>query len=151
MFAFTSYNGKYDLSDDFDWKQHNLKVTKITSDNNGFQIEYNNGTNIDVVSYDGDYRDMDEMDTNKCNAKGCCFEHSTCGYEKCLEHYPAQKVEIECDTQLLVGEIIVDFILEEHNPYYSSFSFILANGSRVPLELTNNLPQYLATMHLSAD
>jgi hypothetical protein len=71
----------------------------------------------------------------------CCFYHSTCVYNKCLEHNPLQKVSVECATNLLLNKQIVD--KEDYSSYVQTFYFSICDGNKVPLSITNNLIQYM--------
>lgn len=96
-----------------------------------------------------DPRDQDDMDlTTKdhCDrrSEGCCFEHSGCGYEKCLTHYPLQEISFECDTSKLVGATITKFVPEGHG----DFHFLLSDGTRVPFIVWNSLPEREFTLNI---
>jgi hypothetical protein len=146
MYAFTGWHKDYEIVSDFDWNSYkDLIIKDVTIDDNDITIYYEN-TGLVLSISKGDCRYLSDMDTSICDAdpEGCCFEHSGCGYEKCLEHYPLQNVTFECDTKSLIGKNVINFTFDSdgYDPNFHEFFFILSDGNKVSLTITNNIATY---------
>lgn len=153
MTTFISDNDCCSIELLFSWDPYkDLVVKDVLVDDNSIEIVYEEQA-IMIDIYGNDCRSKKDMDSEKCNRdpEGCCFEHSTCGYDKCLEHNPLQQISIECDTKLLLNKQIVNFIFdnEDYSPYVLTFYFVLSNGNKVPLSINNNLTQYTVTVYVN--
>ena len=138
-FVYTSHYGPgepfYETeTNTFLWPYESIRSVTINDDNIEILCD---DVLVTITIMGNDTRDEKAMDHSSCDRspEGCCFEHSGCGYEKCLEHYPVQKVTFECDISLLHGRI-KDFIVTG----WDEFIFVLANGDKVSLSVRNSLP-----------
>jgi len=114
-------------------------------------LRYSNGDSVEFYLFQDDYRMDEDMDTSVCHAEpeGCCFEHSGCGYEKCITHYPLQNARIDFDyPQKLIGKRVINFIADEGDERSSvhTFLFVLENGDCVDLDVCSNTSHYGITI-----
>jgi hypothetical protein len=150
-----------DLKNNFDWTPYqSLSIRNIVKEESEIRIEYGDseyeGKVITINIYQADIRDIKQMDATRCYrpAAGCCLDHCGCGYEQCLEHYPLQKVTVECDIEQLRGQRLVGFELKEDDYYsyaYHEFNFVLSDERKIPFEITNSSHADGFTLILRAD
>lgn len=145
-FVYDARQLSYNCKDTFDWTSYqSLSIKSVVMDEifeNDVHIVYEtHGIILDM--YKDDSRDIDNMDKSRCTrpAYGCCLDHCGCGEERCLEHYPLQKIDIEYDPEKLQGKCIVGFEHVEDDEYsyaYHKFNFLLSDGAKVPFSITNS-------------
>jgi hypothetical protein len=143
-FEYCAKKEGYTVVDTLDWSKYTSPVQSIEQDDASMFINFEDGLWLSLWVTKEDQRTVAEMSTEKCYAEpdGCCFEHSTCGDPKCLEHDPLQDLKFECQTFDMIGKRIVSFQVEKPEEYMISshdFFFVLESGDRVAFTISNYL------------
>ena len=143
LFDYTAEKTGCKIKDTMDWTRYEYIVRSIDIDAKDISLDCDDHA-ITIWWIKDDPREKEDMDTGKCfsDPEGCCFEHTTCGNSKCLEHDPLQELKIECELDKLIGKRIVGFVVKtppkEYMIEYHKFAFILASGEQVDLSITNS-------------
>jgi len=142
MYEYYGDKSKSIISDTFCWNKSVKDI--ITIDNNTFEVLCDDNDIFYISISKEDIREI--IDMNICNLppEGCCFEHSGCGNNSCVKHYPLQEITFEFNYKELINNTIIGF--KKIGDYQHSFNFILKDNKLVPLIINNNLPQYFVSL-----